>query len=318
LQEQESKYSFEVIVVDDGSKTELDLSHLQTVPGIRLVRMEAGGAAKARNAGWRVAKGDIAIFLDCDQIVDRHFIQNHCRPFFSHPDQRLAQIGERRRLGKDQRPALSSMADATVEARNELFSILSFNLQSIECSWHLYYTHNASVRRRDLEAIGGFDEGFRGWGLEDCELGYRLHKAGVQIVYNPLVTALHQFHDETFHQDKFQGWVRNLEYFESKHPGFEVRAQRILGDFFDPVTREKTHTDWLGRMLLMESVMRLVHPKDRAVRQSMARRVADREDLMRVPMQNPKVVVSLRRDQLDLAIEIQTSHACQHVFLTFE
>lgn len=318
LEQQVSEYSFEVIVVDDGSETPLDPSHLHSLSIARIVRTEPGGAAKARNAGLRVAQGEVVIFLDCDQIVDENFVQSHCRPYFDHPGRRLAQIGERRRLAQGQEPALASMPVARIEARNALFQILSFNLQAIECAWHLFYSHNASALRRDLEMVGGFDEGFRGWGLEDCELGYRLHKAGVAIVYNPMVTALHQFHDETFHQNKFEAWLRNLDHFESRHEEFAVRAQRLLADFFDPAVRAASQTDWLSRMLLMEKVMRLVHHRERPVRQSTARRIADHDTLMAVIRADPRAVILLKRDQLDLAVTIQIEPACRQVFLVLE
>ena len=44
-------------------------------------------------------------------------------------------------------------------------------------SWLYFLTGNASVRRADLERVGGFDESFTGYGHEDLELGYRLEHA---------------------------------------------------------------------------------------------------------------------------------------------
>jgi GT2 family glycosyltransferase len=56
----------------------------------------------------------------------------------------------------------------------------------------LYFlTGNASVRRDDLLRVGSFDEQFTGYGHEDLELGYRLHKSGVEILYDPEAVNYH-------------------------------------------------------------------------------------------------------------------------------
>ncbi len=58
-------------------------------------------------------------------------------------------------------------------------------------SWLYFLTGNASVRRDDLLAIGGFDEDFTGYGHEDLELGYRLAKAGVELRYDASALNYH-------------------------------------------------------------------------------------------------------------------------------
>ena len=58
-------------------------------------------------------------------------------------------------------------------------------------SWLYFLTGNASVRRDDLVRVGGFDESFTGYGHEDFELGYRLQKAGIEILYEPRAVNYH-------------------------------------------------------------------------------------------------------------------------------
>jgi GT2 family glycosyltransferase len=50
---------------------------------------------------------------------------------------------------------------------------------------------NSSIRRELFFRIGRYDEGFRQYGSEDLELGYRLAKAGVRFVYNPRAIGYH-------------------------------------------------------------------------------------------------------------------------------
>jgi GT2 family glycosyltransferase len=50
---------------------------------------------------------------------------------------------------------------------------------------------NLSIHRDDLLAVGGFDEGFSGYGAEDWELGVRLLASGVEVAVEPLAVARH-------------------------------------------------------------------------------------------------------------------------------
>jgi hypothetical protein len=43
-----------------------------------------------------------------------------------------------------------------------------------------------------FRAIGGFDESFTGWGVEDLEFGYRLLCAGYEVCFDPDALATHQ------------------------------------------------------------------------------------------------------------------------------
>jgi GT2 family glycosyltransferase len=86
-------------------------------------------------------------------------------------------------------------------------------------------TGNASVRRDDLLAVGCFDEDFTGYGHEDLELGYRLARSGVQILYDPEAVNYH------WHPVGFSEQVGRMELagvstvrFYRKHPDFTVKA----------------------------------------------------------------------------------------------
>ena len=54
----------------------------------------------------------------------------------------------------------------------------------ISLPWHFFLTGNALVKRSTLIEAGMFDENFTGYGHEDIELGYRIKKMGVPILYN--------------------------------------------------------------------------------------------------------------------------------------
>jgi glycosyltransferase involved in cell wall biosynthesis len=68
----------EVIVVDDGSDVPLDkhLPHLED-ERVRIIRIENnGGPASARQAGIKVARGDVLAFLDSDDIWLPHKLES--------------------------------------------------------------------------------------------------------------------------------------------------------------------------------------------------------------------------------------------------
>src|SRR5262249_10136906 len=57
----------EIVVVDDRSSDgTADLVATRYGPAVRLVRGSVGGAAAARNAGWRAARSEWIAFLDAD------------------------------------------------------------------------------------------------------------------------------------------------------------------------------------------------------------------------------------------------------------
>ena len=58
----------EVIVVDDGSQPPLTAESLPADVDVLVLRLEGEGPAAARNAGARVARGDIVLFTDDDVV----------------------------------------------------------------------------------------------------------------------------------------------------------------------------------------------------------------------------------------------------------
>jgi glycosyltransferase involved in cell wall biosynthesis len=68
---------FEIVVVDDGSTDAATVRLLGNYrwPKTRVLAMEHAGAAAARNAGLRDARGDMVCFLDPVERLERRFLE---------------------------------------------------------------------------------------------------------------------------------------------------------------------------------------------------------------------------------------------------
>jgi glycosyltransferase involved in cell wall biosynthesis len=228
---------YEVIVADDGSTDRTgefiqgcgrnyDLRYLY------LERNEESSRSRTRNAGWRRATGVIIVFIDSDIVVKEDYLQELSRCFSLNGT--IMVTGPRLML--DQPVTLEEVANKRIfkkyyfeptryerlEYRHFLYAIASYNANAILLPWTQVYGCNLAVPKISLEEVGGFDENFQEWGLEDLELGYSLYQKGVKLVYNSKLETLHQYHGErndlVIATDKLEGYAKNVAYFVGKHP----------------------------------------------------------------------------------------------------
>jgi len=210
--------TYELLICDsnssDGTAEYLAGVHAQH-PNVRHLPGAYTGRAMARNAGISQAQGSVVLFNDSDIIADPGLLEAHLRRH--HARQNIAVVGwevqvssledyEYKRGHPDERGSLHP------PARKKL-------------SWLYFLTGNASVRRADLLRAGCFDESFTGYGHEDLELGYRLEKSGVTILYEPRAINYHCQdvpHEDQVEKMKLAG--RSTVRFYRKHPDFAVMA----------------------------------------------------------------------------------------------
>jgi glycosyltransferase involved in cell wall biosynthesis len=210
--------SYELLVCDsnsnDGTAEYLAQVHAEH-PNVRHLPGSYTGRAMARNAGIAQAEGEVVLFNDSDIIADPALLETHLARHRA--ERKIAVVGWEVQV--------TSIEDyeykrAHPQERGSLHPATRRRL-----SWLYFLTGNASVRRQDLLAAGSFDERFTGYGHEDLELGYRLQKAGVQIVYEPRAVNYHCQdvpHDDQVEKMKLAG--RSTVRFYRKHPDFAVMA----------------------------------------------------------------------------------------------
>src|SRR5205823_2336643 len=166
----------------------------QQAKGLPIVTLENehGGAARARNAATRRAQGERILMLGDDifpnpQLVNQHFELSRQ---VGHETAMLGDIKWHPEL------KLNYLMTHITEVGHEQFSLNAFQPgQYLDFS--NFYTSNISIDRQLLlsERVL-FDERFYTYGFEDVELGYRLSKKGLKILFGPEAWASH-YHSYT-------------------------------------------------------------------------------------------------------------------------
>lgn len=228
---------YEVIIADDGS-SDLTQEFIQgvntnyTFQYLYLERCNQSSRARTRNAGWKKATGEIVVFIDSDILVQKNYLQELDRCFrLNRP---MIVLGSRLMLSQPVRFEDISTGNVflnhpfqpehyeMLESRFYHFEKASYNTNAMLCPWLIVYSCNLAVPKVWLERTGGFDENYKGWGLEDLDLGYALYSQGLVIINNSKLEVLHQFHgkanDFAIEQNQILGYEKNIDYFIEKFP----------------------------------------------------------------------------------------------------
>lgn len=175
----------EVVVVDDGSKEPASqVVSPKDYPFTLKVLVQANaGAAAARHRGIENATSPLLIIIDDDMQVEPDFVAAHVA--MHPPGTRRAVIG---RLKPDpnvgQMPYFEKWYARGHEAAAE-----KARRGELQLTGNDVYTGNLSLRRDDYLAVGGFDFSMKR--AEDTELGLRLEKSGVEILFSVDAATLH-------------------------------------------------------------------------------------------------------------------------------
>jgi len=169
---------YEVIVVNDAS-TDDTAEIAQRFP-CRVISFDKNqGAAKAKNAGARVAQGDILFFTDADILIRPDTLSIIAEDF---SDPKLTAV-----VGLLSRHLRYK---GFCSQYKNLWMHYTYRRQPRYVG--LFFTSVASIRRSLFLAAGGFDEHYRGASVtEDIEFGQRLLSAGCKILLDQRLTVEH-------------------------------------------------------------------------------------------------------------------------------
>ena len=176
-------HRYEIVVLDDGSTdgTRDAVTALAAPVRLRYHWQPNRGRSAARNAGARVAAGNVLLFLDSDIVASPDLVDRHAQYYRRH----LGPVGVQGRTVIDPDCKVTFFMNT-----KELTPDLTFRRRGNMSPYHVV-TRNLSIRAEDFWTAGGFDEQFVGYGWEDIELGLRLHRNGVRFFYDPGIVGFH-------------------------------------------------------------------------------------------------------------------------------
>jgi glycosyltransferase involved in cell wall biosynthesis len=214
----------EIIVINDGSADDTE-SRVAYICGkspikIKYIFQENEGPAVARNRGVNIASGEILLITGDDIIphpdmIKEHFIKHKSYNF----DENICVLGH---IAWPENMKITPFMEYIQEMGFQFgYSIIN---DPEDVPFNFFYTSNISLHRNFLLADKLFDTDFPFAGWEDIELGYRLKKRGLRIVYSSRALGYHN------HNISFASFRRRQEkcgyaayIFYKKHPE--------LGDF---------------------------------------------------------------------------------------
>lgn len=194
---------FQVVIVDDGSEPPLACPP-RTGLDVRVVRQERRGfgLARARNTGARAARHDVLLFLDSDMLVERNWMLAHAR--WHHAVSDAMTLGIRSHVAVDDidLETLSSRSGSLQELLSErptdpprvekMLAETDGLTARIENPFDAMVGADFGMGKGFYEQVGGTDESFVRWGLEDYELAYRVYVRGGLLIPIREVPGWHQ------------------------------------------------------------------------------------------------------------------------------
>jgi glycosyltransferase involved in cell wall biosynthesis len=241
---------YEVIVIDNDSSDDTRGVLEQksgTYPNVKCGFQEKPGAAATRNAGLRMVSGELVLFVDDDVQAEPELIQRHVEYHEKHPGASV--IGAMAiPWGDTTDPFLRYLRD------HRILNPYSPSNGPIDFSY--YHTCNVSTPANILLELGGFNEAFNVYGMEDIELGYRLEQRGLPMIFAPEAKALHyRFprYQEFMERCGLAGY--SLGQFLSLHPSLKRRF--VKGGRFTEFLKA-LHPLYGGAMVAMSPLITLL------------------------------------------------------------
>ncbi|OGE91077.1 MAG: hypothetical protein A3A83_01020 [Candidatus Doudnabacteria bacterium RIFCSPLOWO2_01_FULL_48_57] len=189
-----TKYSFEVLVVDNNSRDGSAGAVAAEFPNMKLIRNSDNvGYSKANNQALRLAQGSFFLLLNSDVEVAPDSFDK----MISYMDNEKAVgiVGCRviKSDGSFDKAARRSFPDLANSLRHFLGLSSDYNLDLPEdkiAEVDSVMGAFLMIRREVVDKIGLLDEAFFMYG-EDLDWCFRAKQAGYKVVYNPATTVVH-------------------------------------------------------------------------------------------------------------------------------
>ena len=185
----------EIVVIDDGSfdnikKTLKALERKTSSLEIKYFYQKNKGPAAARNLGIKNCHGEIVLIVNDDVIPSKSLVSQHISFHRRYPEDNFAVLGF---------VAWSSEIKITafMEWLGNSGPQFNYNqIRGVRAEWWHAWTCNISFKKSFLLKYGLFDSDFPYAAWEDIELGYRLSKHNLKLLYNKDAVGYH-YHPTT-------------------------------------------------------------------------------------------------------------------------
>ncbi len=241
-------FPLETWLVDNASTDgSVEAIEQAVLPGVKLIaNKENLGFGAANNQAMRQAHGEFILLLNSDAFPDADAVRTMLEYLRNHPE--VGVVGPRLRYA-DGTPQVSCYRFPTpLRAWIENVGLSRFLAGHPRWEDFAKWDHRTTrevdfvigacllVRRRVLEEVGGFDEGFFLYS-EETDWQWRIRKAGWRIVFTSDATAVH-LAGGSGAQDKAhinQHFFASLDYYVRKHHGLlglmSFRLAMMVGSF---------------------------------------------------------------------------------------
>jgi len=203
------QYSYEVIVINDGSTDAVSLALLEEIKneGYIVIDQQNQRVAAARNTGLRIAKGRYMLFLDSDNIMREAFITKGL-PVLESGDADIV-YGKAKFFGASNQPVFRQdvMHLPTLMARN-------------------YIDVCSLIRREVYEKLGDFDTS-PVLNMDDWEYWIRAVKAGFKFRFVDVF-----FYDYRLHARSMSSAINDETYHQARKYIYEKYPEQVLESYF--------------------------------------------------------------------------------------
>lgn len=177
---------FATVVVIDGEDQRVP-PDVGARADIRVLRVTRGGPGVARNRAVQESGQPLVLFLGDDIVPGSTLVACHLARHERHPEIEVAVLGHVDWHPEVARDRLARWLDWSASQ----FDYVALAREGGEdAGFGRFYSCNVSLKRELFLAAGGFDPDFF-FDYEDLDLGWRLHRQGMRLIYEPGALAHH-------------------------------------------------------------------------------------------------------------------------------
>lgn len=234
LNQQKTKYKFEVIIADDGSNSQT-LSLINNLKNqlkyqLKHIWHEDLGfrASTILNKAIIDATGEYCVFVDGDCVCPKNFIEKHGhlaeKNYFVAGSRILISEKQVKHALQENTSANQFNLPNLIKLRlsrncNKVLPLISLPLNKLRKispnKWKNAKGCNLGIWREDLLKINGFDQRYEGWGHEDSDLIIRLINSGIKRKSGKFAATVihlgHPFLDRSNQKQNFENLMATLK-----------------------------------------------------------------------------------------------------------